>query len=268
MSNSAHHVGILVDDIEQAVASCRLLLGLEAVPGIDSARMTTRFAPAGPISLEFIELHEPEERARRLGSETARIEHVALAVDDLERSTAHMRSQGARMTQERPQPSAAWSSYWTVPSTTDGVMYQILQITSAASGATARGPVLARARDRQVTERAGGVRTQVLLGGSKEGLSVTSGTTEVPAGGAVALHTHNCDESVLVVEGRGVLECGGEKHSLDQGDAVFVPQGQVHRFLNPGRAPLRIFWTYRTGEATRTLTDSGQTYAIGTAETT
>lgn len=265
MTNPVHHVGILVDNIEEATEFFRRLLGLEMHPGIDSERMTTRFAAAGPISLEFIELHDAGERARRLGSDAARIEHVAFEVGDLERRASELRDLGVRMSEAHPRLSAGWRSYWTLPHTTGGVVLQFLEPTSPATAGTA-APLVARARERQVTTRAGGVRTRVLLGAPGSEGRVTTGTTEIPPGGAVAPHIHNCDESVLVVLGRGLLECGDERVAMAEGDAVLVPLGTTHRFLNQGQAPLQIYWTYFAGEPTRTLVESGQTYRIGSVE--
>jgi hypothetical protein len=46
-------------------------------------------------------------------------------------------------------------------------------------------------------------------------------------------------------------------------DVVWIAAGLKHRFTNPSAdQPLRIFWTYASARATRTLVATGETYAI------
>jgi mannose-6-phosphate isomerase-like protein (cupin superfamily) len=42
---------------------------------------------------------------------------------------------------------------------------------------------------------------------------------------------HDDDEVYIVLDGRGVLELGGERIELCKGHAVFVPAGAEHRFV-------------------------------------
>ncbi|MES1197328.1 MAG: cupin domain-containing protein [Pseudomonadota bacterium] len=47
-------------------------------------------------------------------------------------------------------------------------------------------------------------------------------------GEGVALHTHEGDHILVVVEGRGRLTYGGETHKLDVGTVYFVPGSVPH----------------------------------------
>lgn len=120
------HVGIVVDNLQAA----RQFLGeifefdLERevqIPG----RLNSAFYRCGDASIELIEVVDPAERSRRLGADTARIEHVAIEVDDLERVIARLRQKGVETTATVPRIAGPLRSLVTRPDTTDGVTYQI-----------------------------------------------------------------------------------------------------------------------------------------------
>ena len=52
-------------------------------------------------------------------------------------------------------------------------------------------------------------------------------------------------------------EIGGIRHALRAGDTTWIPANVPHRFLNESDAPMRIFWTYATVDATRTMVETG-----------
>jgi len=96
--------------------------------------------------------------------------------------------------------------------------------------------------------------------GSREMLN---GFTMIDPGARIPKHFHNCEESVLVVEGEAVAWIDGVETALKAGDTTWVAADVPHFFRNPSAdAPLRIFWTYASIDATRTLVDSGQTAPI------
>jgi quercetin dioxygenase-like cupin family protein len=62
------------------------------------------------------------------------------------------------------------------------------------------------------------------------------------------------------------LDIDGEVHELKPYDTTFIPPNVSHRFRNRSDTePMKILWTYASVNATRTLTDSGETRPI-TAE--
>ena len=111
--------------------------------------------------------------------------------------------------------------------------------------------------------REGGVKTIPLLTGKTGATSFINGITIFPKGGSVPLHKHNCDESVLVLEGNGIAEIAGEEHEVGEGDETFIPEGVHHRFRNASSAgELRILWTYASLDADRTIISTGETRRI------
>lgn len=116
----------------------------------------------------------------------------------------------------------------------------------------------------ETIDRGGGVRTVPLVTRGAGASQFLNGTTEFAAGAALPLHSHNCEESVLVLAGLAVFECDGERVEMDPGDITWVPPGAVHRFLNRGSEPMRILWIYGRVDATRTMAATGESFPIGT----
>ncbi|MEQ8901567.1 MAG: cupin domain-containing protein [Roseovarius sp.] len=86
-----------------------------------------------------------------------------------------------------------------------------------------------------------------------------NGFTTIPPNGGIPLHYHNCEESVLVVSGSAIAEIEGRNFEVDTSDVVWIEAGIPHRFLNPStETPLRIFWTYASAEASRTIVVTGE----------
>jgi HTH-type transcriptional regulator, repressor for puuD len=89
---------------------------------------------------------------------------------------------------------------------------------------------------------------------------ITTGQTVFAPGTGLPLHSHNVEESVLILEGEAVAEIDGERFDLVAGDATWVPAGVPHRFLNRGSGPMRIYWVYGGRDVTRTITETGETF--------
>ena len=120
-----------------------------------------------------------------------------------------------------------------------------------------RGVVL-RPMDRPVVDRGGGARTVRLVSRACGSSTLLNGITTFEGGAAIPLHVHDCEESVLVLEGHAVVELGGERFEAAAGDTTWVPAGLPHRFVNASATErLRIFWTYASVDATRTIVATG-----------
>src|SRR5687767_11389504 len=119
--------------------------------------------------------------------------------------------------------------------------------TSAAGAGTAQRPPPAVLRPDQlpVTERGGGARTVQLVTAALGSKELLNGITSFQPGAAIPLHSHNCEESVIVLEGSAVFEIDGVEHELHRYDTTWIPPDVPHRFRNSSATePLRIFWTY------------------------
>lgn len=116
-----------------------------------------------------------------------------------------------------------------------------------------------------VAERAPGVRTARLAAAELGATSFMSGITEFDPGASLPLHLHNCDESVTVLEGIAIFETDEVSVQLGQYDTTLVPTGCHHRFVNPGPRRMRILFVYGSIVATRTISSTGETFAIGSS---
>ena len=121
------HVGVIVDNLDEA---SRFLAGMGMqhdrdleVPG----RLRASFYSCGDAKVEVIEITEPGERAQRLGSEKARIEHIALEVDDLTTTVQALSGLGVKTQTADPIRVGTNLNFWTVADTCDGVVYQLMQ---------------------------------------------------------------------------------------------------------------------------------------------
>jgi len=124
-------------------------------------------------------------------------------------------------------------------------------------------PAILRPADLPATDRGGGNQTIPLVTPRIGSQQMLNGITAIAPGKAIGLHAHNCEESVIVLEGQGVVELDGVDHPVGTFDTTWVPAGVPHRFRNTSDAqPLRIFWTYASPGATRTLLATGETHSI------
>ena len=120
------HVGVVVADFD---AASRLLsedLGLAREDGSANASMRTAFFQCGGASIEIIEISDPESRRDRLGEgAAARIEHIAIEVDDLQLALVALERLGISA-KAQPRVSRDYLTFWTDPETSGGIMFQFL----------------------------------------------------------------------------------------------------------------------------------------------
>lgn len=116
---------------------------------------------------------------------------------------------------------------------------------------------LLRPSELPVNDRGGGVRTIPLVTRKCGSTSLINGITAFYPRAKIGVHFHNCEESVLILEGEAVAEIDGERHLLSAGDTTWIPANVPHRFFNESDGPTRIFWTYADINATRTMFESG-----------
>lgn len=127
----------------------------------------------------------------------------------------------------------------------------------------AQQPTILRPSRLPSRDRGGGARTVPLVTRKLGATGFINGITIFDPGASVPMHSHNCAESVMILEGHAILELGGAEHEVGPHDTTFLPANVPHRFRNASStAPMRMLWTYASVDATRTLIASGVTNTI------
>ena len=88
---------------------------------------------------------------------------------------------------------------------------------------------------------------------------LTTGITEFQPGANLAMHIHNCEEQVTMLEGDATAIIDGISYGVTAPDTTFIPAGVSHRFINSSSKPMKIMWVYTTTKVTRTFVETGKT---------
>lgn len=123
--------------------------------------------------------------------------------------------------------------------------------------------VVLRPEGLPVKDRGGGIVTTPLVTAGRGSRTMLTGITTMAPGAAVPLHSHNCEECVIVLSGHGTVHVDGVDTPVATRDTSWIPADIVHCFRN-GSAdePMVIFWTYASIDATRTMAATGLTARI------
>ena len=128
---------------------------------------------------------------------------------------------------------------------------------------TQQQAVLLREVDLPSADRGNGATTTRLVNRSCGSQSIINGITTIPPKGAIPVHYHNCEESVLVLSGTGSAVVGEIELAVKIGDVTWIPANLPYQFLNgTDTDSMRIFWTYASARATRTIVETGETHLI------
>jgi putative monooxygenase len=108
-------------------------------------------------------------------------------------------------------------------------------------------------------DRGPGLKGWPLVTGEIGSEHLTTGITEFQPGASLAMHIHNCEEQVTVIEGKATAVIDGISHQVTAPDTTFIFPGVPHRFINSSDKPMKILWVYTTTRVTRTFVDPGKT---------
>lgn len=125
------------------------------------------------------------------------------------------------------------------------------------------GAVILRPGLLKTYERTGGAHTTPLVSPALGAKVFITGITSFEPNAAIAFHSHNCEESVVLLEGKAALDIEGCEHVLQTLDTTWIPPNVSHRFRNLSEIdPMKILWIYGSIDASRTLTETGITKSI------
>ena len=123
--------------------------------------------------------------------------------------------------------------------------------------------VLSREADLQRADRGKSASTTRLVNQSCGSRLMINGITKISPRGTILPHYHNCEETVLVLSGRGIAVVGETELVIKTADVTSIPADLLHPFRNRSDSDnMRIFWTYASAVASRTLVKTGETHLI------
>jgi methylmalonyl-CoA/ethylmalonyl-CoA epimerase len=130
MFSRVNHLGVIVANLAEARRWLTEVFGLTLSRSVDlpDSRIHAEFYACGGIDIELIEVGDPEQRRRRLGgARQARLEHIAVEVDNLRAALARLAALGVETTGPEPRRVGNTLNAWTVEETTGGISYQLIE---------------------------------------------------------------------------------------------------------------------------------------------
>lgn len=70
----------------------------------------------------------------------------------------------------------------------------------------------------------------------------------IEAGDDIGRETHDLDQVLVFVSGKGTFKVGGQEGTVTAGDVVVVPAHTPHNFVNTGQDPLKLYTVYAPPE--------------------
>ncbi|HZX88847.1 MAG TPA: cupin domain-containing protein [Reyranella sp.] len=124
-------------------------------------------------------------------------------------------------------------------------------------------PAILRPDEIPARERGGGAKTIPLVTRKVGATGFINGITIFEPNAAIPMHSHNCEESVMLLEGDALAEIDGVQYEMKAGDISYIPANLPHRFVNrSSTAGMKILWIYGSVDATRTIIATGDTRSI------
>jgi methylmalonyl-CoA epimerase len=126
-----NHLGIAAKSIEEALKFWSDSLGLENVHTevVEDQKVRVAMLPLGESRIELLEpTSDDSPISKFLDKRGGGIHHIAVEVDDIEASLDRLRSQGARLIDEKPRIGAEGCLVAFVhPSSANGVLLELVQ---------------------------------------------------------------------------------------------------------------------------------------------
>ncbi len=131
MIKNIDHIGIAVKDLKAAMLFYETILGLK-VTGIEEVvdqKVKVAFIPTGDSELELLESTSPDGTiAKFIAKNGEGIQHIALRVENLEKTLSALKEQGIRLIDENPRLGAGGTKIaFLHPKSTFGTLIELCE---------------------------------------------------------------------------------------------------------------------------------------------
>lgn len=130
MLRKIHHVGIVVDNLEQAMSFWRDLLGLSLVKTavVQDQGVKAALLKAGQSEIELLEPLTAESGVGRfLSRRGGGLHHVCFETENVEAELSRARTKGIQLIDQQPRPGLAGMICFLHPKATRGVLVEYAQ---------------------------------------------------------------------------------------------------------------------------------------------
>jgi methylmalonyl-CoA/ethylmalonyl-CoA epimerase len=129
-----NHLGIATKGIDEALKFWADSLGLENIhtETVEDQKVRVAMLPVGESRIELLEpTSDDSPISKFLEKRGGGIHHIAVEVDDIEKALEKLRSQGARLIDEKPRIGAEGCLVAFVhPGSTGGVLLELVEVNS------------------------------------------------------------------------------------------------------------------------------------------
>ncbi len=129
MIRTLDHIGIAVSNLDEALKLYRDTLGLKVEHVEDFEGMKIAFIPIGDTEFELLQPTDPNSAlAKFLEKRGEGVQHVAIRVDDVQKSLEELKGKGLQVIDQKPRPGAGGAKIaFFHPKSTMGVLLEICQ---------------------------------------------------------------------------------------------------------------------------------------------
>ncbi|WP_422448719.1 methylmalonyl-CoA epimerase [Thermoanaerobacterium sp. DL9XJH110] len=131
MIKKIDHIGIAVKDLNETLKVYTDILGLKAAgeETVEEQKVRTVFIPVGESEIELLESTAPDGPiAKFIEKNGEGIQHIALNVDNIEKTLEDLKSKGVRLIDEKPRRGAGGAKIAFIhPKATKGVLIELCE---------------------------------------------------------------------------------------------------------------------------------------------
>lgn len=125
------HIAIAVSSMDEALGTFERLYGITAdhQEDIASDKVAEAMLPIGNTHLQLLQPTDPESTVARFIEKRGQgLHHIAIRVDDIEATLAHLKRQGAELLDEQPRIGGGGHRVAFVhPKTTNGILIELVE---------------------------------------------------------------------------------------------------------------------------------------------